>query len=234
MAPEVHTHAMLLRVIAHDLLSPLTAIKWQTELMERPDISREKREGYFATIRSTTELGITITKHAHVAGSVLTNTYTGEPSMLAPSNAVDSACASLKPQFERHGIALVWDVGTSEEQMLDSSLTGLLMWSIAKFFLACVPMNGTVRVTAGSNIGKDDDGVSVYEVVCSSPNTIESDALVKVFTTLTPRTSLDQEYVFAFLIHEVARSLKNVSVSASMEQGSLTLRARFAPDPTTS
>ncbi|MBP9749217.1 MAG: hypothetical protein KBD21_00550 [Candidatus Pacebacteria bacterium] len=233
MAPEVNTHAMLLRVVAHDLLSPLTAIKWQTELMERPDISREKREGYFATIRSTTELGITITKHAHVAGSVLTNTYTGESSMLAPSKVVESACASLKPQFDRHGIVLEWDVGTSEEQMLDPSLTGLLLWSIAKFFLACVPMNGTVHVTVGAAT-KGEGNASVYEVVCSSPNAVEPDALVSVFTTLTPRTSLDQEYVFAFLIREVARFLKNVSVSASMEQGSLTLRARFTSDPASS
>ncbi len=224
--PEVNPHAMLLRVIAHDLLSPLTAIKWQAELMGQSAISREKRDSYAASIRSTAELGIVITKHAHVAGNVLTGTYAKDEASLVLSQVITSACASLRPQFERHGVGFEWAAADSGEMPLDQSLIGLLVWSIAKFFLASVPMNGAVHMKA--DVVTKDDGTSRYELVCGTCDAVEPEALVRMFSTLTARSALDQEYVFAFLIHEVARSLGNVSVSILYEQGVLTVRSNFS------
>ncbi len=223
MKPEVNAHAMLLRVVAHDLLSPLTAIKWQAELLGHPDTSREKYESYVASIRLTAELGISITKHAHVAGSVLTGTYKREGSSPSISQIISTACIPLKPQFERHGITFDWSIVDFGEMDLDPSLVSLLIWSIAKFFLASVPMNGTVRVTTA--LATQDDGTVGYEVVCGTNNAVEAEALLQMFHSLTPRNALDQEYVFAFLIHEVARSLEKVSISASYEQGMFAVRA---------
>jgi hypothetical protein len=217
---------MLLRVIAHDLLSPLTAVKWQAELLARPDVSRAKGEAYIESIRSSNELGIMITKHAHVAGSVLTKSYVKEEVPLVRSEVMRDVCIALTPQFERHGILFSHNIEVeSSTSSVDKALVSLLVWSVAKFFLACVPTGGKVHVTGGLEQGHD---ANAYQLEIASDLVLDPESLVQVFTQRVPRSSLDQEYVFALLSHTVAEAIGTVSLSAQVRGTGIVLGIRFA------
>jgi signal transduction histidine kinase len=217
---------MLLRVIAHDLLSPLTAVKWQAELLARPDVNRAKRDAYIESIRASNELGIIITKHAHVAGSVLTKSYVKEEISLVRSEVMREVCIALTPQFERHGIVFSHNIeAESEKFLIDRALISLLVWSVSKFFLACVPTGGKVHVTGGLEQGQENNA---YILEIGSDLVSDPESLVQVFTQQVPRNSLDQEYVFALLAHSVVEMLSAATLTARVRGTGITIGVRCA------
>ena len=211
MEKKVDHNALLLQVMAHDLLAPLTAIKWQLELLAREGLTDEKRKAYMHSLSQSTELGITLTKHAHVAGRVLTGAYTPENTEHSLSDVVRNAVVALVNQYERHGVVL--DVVCEEDtnvRVFDAELVGVLVWSLAKFFLTSTPPQSSVAVR-GVCVPMEHDAMCTYAVLFTAPNIPEAEGCVDTFVTGKVRDEYDQAFVFARLTHEVA-SLLGVQV----------------------
>lgn len=211
-------HAMLLRVIAHDLLSPLTAIKWQAELLGGKHVSRKKRGAYIENIQASNQLGIMIAKHAHVAGGVLTKTYHAEPRAVLRSEVMQQTCAALVPQYERHSVTLRTDCAADvAPHEYDPALLSLLVWATAKLFLSDAPAGGVVaaRGVAFSH------GISGYRLVFESGDLQRADDIAVTINDRVPQNSLDQSFVFALLMHAVAAYLGNTQIEAEIYQGML-------------
>ena len=225
--PDLHgsdPHALLLRVIAHDLLSPLTAIKWQAELLGGKHVSRKKRRAYIENIQASNQLGIMIAKHAHVAGGVLTKTYHAEPHEVLRSDVVQQTCVALAPQFERHSVALSAECAPDvAPHYYDPALLSLLVWATAKLFLSDAPAGGAVaaRGIAFSH------GVSGYRAVFESADLQRAEDMVVTLNQQVPQNSLDQSFVFALLMHAVAEYLGNTQIEAEMYQGMLRVSLVF-------
>jgi hypothetical protein len=217
-------NALLLQVMAHDLLAPLTAVKWQLELLERVRGDADKCEKYNKGIRESTELGIMITKHAHVAGKVLVGAYGQNPTDLSLPEIIRGVITPLHLQYERHGVSLDIEID-DEKQMrqLDKELVELFTWSIAKYFLTCVPAQTTVSFRG---LCADREGGTGYLVVGSAMDVPECDTCVSLFNTLEARSTYDQTFVFAKLIHETA-VLLGVNVSASTQGNNVLVEAEF-------
>lgn len=221
-------YAILLRVIAHDLLSPLTAIKWQSELLGGKHVSRKKRRAYIDSIETSTQLGIMIAKHAHVAGGVLTKTYHPETRNVYRSQVVSDACEALAPQFERHSVSLATNCAADvAERSYDPALLALMVWATAKLFLSDAPAGAAVRV---SGVAYSNEG-SGYRVVFESADLQNKDDILVTLKEGVPRNSLDQSYVFALLLGAVAEYLGNVRIESEMYQGALRVALVFADTP---
>ena len=151
MADKIDPHALLLQVMAHDLLAPLTAIKWQGELLARPKLDDTKRAEYVQNIRRSAELGITLSKHAHVAARVLGGAYTGTQECIKLHETLRTSAEALKEQYARHGLSLTVDVhDEGKERPVDRELIAFLVWLMAKYFLTCASAGASVALQGES------------------------------------------------------------------------------------
>lgn len=225
MTNTFDTNALLLQVMAHDLLAPLTAIRWQVELLEKTETADEKHAQYLKGINESSQLGITLTKHAHVAGKVLVGSYKKNLEHTSLPAVIRSAMDDLHLQYERHGISLEVEVDDEKsERDVDKALVGLYMWSLAKFFLSLTPANATVSIRGLSL--SDAQGNDTYIIIGSVPGVPEQDECIKTFSAQEARGSYDQTFVFAKLMREVA-PLIGVSASASTQANLLAVEASF-------
>lgn len=221
----VEPNALLLQVMAHDLLAPLTAVKWQVELLNKHGLDPVKRAQYLDNIADSTSLGIALTKHAHVAASVLIGTYKRNDEQGSLSTVVRAAAHDLTLQYERHGITLETDIhDDTRTRTVDRELIGLLVWSIAKFFLTCTPANSTVSIRGIPGTSEPDP--SRYTLIVSAPNILDRDAYVTQFNAREARDEYDQTHVFTTLIHTTA-PLLNTNVTAHTQENLLALEASF-------
>jgi K+-sensing histidine kinase KdpD len=225
MSDRSEHNALLLKVITHDLLSPLTATKWYAELLGQGGIELEKQKEYLAGIAAAANLGISITKHVHVAGKVLTGAYSPETSMFNLTDAIEHAAKDLIAQYERHGVTLTVDIDKEDtERESDKELVGLLMWSVAKYFLSAAPAGASVALRGLRSETADQ---STYSVLASLPNVADREERAKSFVTREPSGAYDQAFVFAELIHEAADAL-GVQVVAGTQDKLLVLETSFA------
>lgn len=212
-ATSTDTNALLLQVMAHDLLAPLTAVKWQLELLAREGLNTQKRYEYMQQIQESAKLGITLTKHAHVAGRVLVGSYDPDLSTHVLSEVIKKTTEELRPQYERHAVKLDLDIGLDAvEREFDKELVGLFMWSLAKFFLSCMPANETVSIR-GVAPTSDKESYIIFATATGMP---ECEDCIAVFNTQQARGTYDQAYVFAKLIRMVA-NLIDTDVSATTQ-----------------
>jgi hypothetical protein len=225
MTENTDHNAILLQVMAHDLLAPLTAIKWQVELLEKNYSDKEKRERYLKGLAESTELGIALSKHAHVAGKVLSHSYEGDIEQAKLSHVVHTAVADMHLQYERHALVLKADITEEEvEQPVDIALTQLYVWSVAKFFLTCaLPQT---EVSMKGTRGTDESGNTMYVFIVSAPNISNAEEYVQTLTTQENKGAFDQSAVFSKLINETATVLR-VSVRPQAEAGVLTITSIF-------
>lgn len=220
---KIDHNALLLQVMAHDLLAPLTAIKWQLELLGREG-STPKGAAYISALQQSSDLGITLTKHAHVAGRVLVGSYQPDSVEQSLPAIIESSVRALVPQYERHGVRL--EVSVEQEQLLrsfDTELLAVFVWSIAKFFLSCAPAQAQVLVRG---MAVPDTSASTYVLIVSANDIPEVEGCVESFKKGTARGEYDHAFVFARLVHEVA-DLLGADVSAEAQGGSLILEAAF-------
>jgi len=225
MKKMIDHNALLLQVMAHDLLAPLTATKWQVELLEKSYKDKEKREKYLLGISASTELGIALTKHAHVAGKILSNAYESDIAKTNLPQEIRQATAELKMQYERHGLILEDEIeDENRERELDVPLTKLFIWSIAKFFLSCVPPQTKVTMRGFRAQKEAIDGKYIFLVMANNvPNAQE---YVNLILSQEARGALDQSFVFSKLINDVAPYL-NVSYSADAQSDGISLEVIF-------
>jgi light-regulated signal transduction histidine kinase (bacteriophytochrome) len=213
---------LLLKVLAHDLLAPLTAVKWQTELLAKDYKKKDKRERYLNGIADSTELGIALTKHAHVAAKVLSDSYEVIPTEdVVVSTLIEQTANELLYQYERHALRLNIDIEKeSLERVLDKELVTLLVWSAGKFFLSCTPPNTYVKA-----VGKKGDE-QAYSLIMSADGIQEIDACIAVLEGETEFDEYDQKYVFATLMKEVAEKI-GVTIQAQKHNSMLEVEMRF-------
>jgi K+-sensing histidine kinase KdpD len=198
MSDHKDKSTVFLQVMAHDLLAPLTAIKWQTELLHKNVKDKKKREDYLSGIASSTELGISIAKNTHVASKVLSDAYDGLVEEGNVSEHVQKAVTDLVLQFERHGLVLQNEIEETETlSQTDIPLLELYVWSLAKFYLTITPPNNTV-IAKGA---KKDNG---YELILSAPNVPDKEKQIEDFQNGEAQEVFDQKFVFIELIKKIA------------------------------
>jgi hypothetical protein len=220
MADKIDPHALLLQVMAHDLLAPLTAIKWQSELLARPKLDDARHAEYVQNIRRSAELGIALSKHAHVAARVLGNTYSGTQEHIKLHETLRTSADALKEQYARHGISLTVDMNDEgRERPVDKELTGFLVWLMAKYFLTCASAGAVVDVR-GTVTSKD---VTTYALMMRSSGVEGAGYRAETFMDDEAHTTLDQTFVFTYLLRRVA-PLVPCTISAYVEQKDLVVR----------
>jgi len=219
---------LLLQVLAHDLLAPLTAIRWQAELLARPGTARAKKERYLAGITESTVLGITITKHVHVAARVLAGSYEPLVETLDLGGVVRKALTDIATQYGRHGVTL--DHALNDERVpyaADPELVDTLMWAVAKFFLTIASNGTSVRVEGGvvSHAGV----AAAYVVTMRTPISADERGRYERYFAPEQRTvaSLDQSALFGMLVREVA-SVLGVALSARESDALCTVEVAFS------
>ncbi len=210
MTSSVDYNALLLKVMAHDLLAPLTAIKWQTELLDKHVKDNDKRARYLKGIADSTELGIMLTKNVHVAAQVLGGSYQGVTGEGNLAEVIKESITALRLQYERHGLKLDTEIEILEgNEDLDEALLGLFVWAVGKFFLTCTPPETTVRTRGMATEEKK------YVFSVSAPNVKEREALEKLFSETEGHNDLDQTFVFVKLLKDIAPML---TAKLSIEQ----------------
>lgn len=212
---------LLLKVLAHDLLAPLTAVKWQTELLSKGYKDREKRERYLEGIEKSTELGISLTKHAHVAAKILSQSYELQPiEDISLEEYISSSVEELSYQYERHALELETQIdSTTKTRTLDKELVTLYIWSVGKFFLTCTPPNTTVSIKGSIR----DEG---YLFTVSASGIPEAASCAQAFEETQAADAYDQKYVFSTLMKEVAPMI-HATIQASEESGTLYIQTLF-------
>lgn len=222
MNQKIDPNVLLLQLLAHDLLAPLTAVKWQVELLGKNAKDREKRERYLEGITKSTELGIAIVKHAHIASKVLSHTYEdipGEPLML--SETVSSSAQELVRQYERHALALDISVEKDvEERIFDTALVALLVWALGKYFLSCSPPNTLVTVQ-----GRPDES-GTYIVRMASRGVPDSEVYARAFTEEASEKQFDQGSIFSALLKETSTRI-GAQIQCEANDGELSVAVVF-------
>jgi K+-sensing histidine kinase KdpD len=221
------TNALLLQVMAHDLLAPLTAIKWQLELLNHAKADSESREKHIKGIAGSAELGISLTKHAHVAGQVLTGAYKPMPEEGSLPKLISHVADELVPQFERHALTLTTEIGEEKRnRMLDKPLSELLIWALTKFFLTVAPANTKISMRG---IAVESDESNNYLLVVDGADIPDQDVAAALFTETQVRDAYDQGFVFAMLVQETAKLL-GATVTASSQPNLLAVELIFPGD----
>jgi K+-sensing histidine kinase KdpD len=203
MENNIDYNVLFLQVMAHDLLAPLTAIKWQVELLEGHLKNKEKTGQYLQGIADSTELGISLARHAHVAAKIFSNSYEG---LVEEGNLSEQAKIAIDPlylQFERHGLTLRSEVQVEDrKQNTDEALLKLFVWSIAKFFLTVTPPGTKVDIQ-GEYTQEEKFCLKVRV-----PNVPDRDMLSHIFSGVNEiEGTFDQKYVFVKLIQEISPKL---------------------------
>ena len=223
--PIVEPNALLLQVMAHDLLSPLTAVKWQLELLASTACDDRKRDEYLASVADSTALGITLTKHAHVAAGVLAGSYKANNEHGSLAQVLQTASKSLVLQYERHGLSLEIDIRDDAiDSEVDRELTSLLVWSIAKFFLTCAPAHTTVRISGGAHTS--EEGKKQYRMTISATDIPDREGYVAQFVAHDAKDAYDQTHVFTLLIRTIA-PLLHVDIIARSLDNALVVETTF-------
>lgn len=224
MSHPTEPHGLLLQVMAHDLLAPLTAIKWQSELLARPKLDDAKRAEYVQNISRSAELGIALSKHAHVAARVLSGAYTGTQEPGSLHETLRTAAEALREQYARHGLSLKTEFSDEGQQRaVDRELTGFLVWLIAKYFLTCASAGAEVVVRGEPIL---HEGAAKYALTVRSLGVEGAEYRVETFTDTEAHHALDQTFVFTYLIQRVV-SLIPCTVSVFTEQKNLVVRVLF-------
>ncbi len=215
--PSIDHNALLLQVMAHDLLAPLTAIKWQSEIIAKEGLGAPKFAERVQGVQDATQLGISLTKHAHVAGRVLTGSYEQDITHTSLTDIVRVAVLDLRYQYERHGLTLEIDIDSdATEYDIDVNLLRLYVWSLAKFFLSSAPANTTVSFRGIS--APNAEGKNLFVLIGMAPGIPETDACVTAFSAEEANGAYDQAFVFSKLVHTVS-PLLGAQVSASAQGG---------------
>ncbi len=224
MSDQTEHSVLLLKVITHDLLSPLTAAKWYAELLTQGGVAASKHREYLQGIADAANLGISITKHVHIAGKVLTHAYKPELSSLMVPAEVRKAIQDLTPQYARHGVALTVEVDEeAQERVADPDLIRLMVWACAKYFLTAAPAGSTVSFRGLA--APTGEGAS-YTLLVSLPGVPDREERVRQFTSHEPAGTLDQAYVFSELMHSIA-PLLGVSLSLGSQGTMLVAEVAF-------
>lgn len=215
-------NTLLLRLLAHDLLAPLTAVKWQVELLAK-EKKGAKRERYLKGISESTELGISLAKHAHVASKILSHTYEiCPPEEVELGGLVQETSGELVLQYGRHALTLETNIkNENKNRALDRELVSLLVWSMGKFFLSAARPYTTVRMY-GEN---KSDGAYVLRI--TSNEIPEKESLKMLFSGEVSAGEFDQAYIFSKLIIESAQKI-NVSVTVESKENEFALIATFS------
>jgi len=217
-------HALLLQVMAHDLLAPLTAVKWQSELLANPNLDAHKRAEYVGNIRRSTELGITLAKHAHVAARVLGEGYAGIREQCRLHTVVGRALEALKEQYARHGLSLAIEVqDEGKDRAVDRELVGFFVWLMAKHVLTCAPAGATVVVHGES---ASVEGQPSYRVSVRVSGVEGAEHRAHAFADDEPLDALDQTFVFSYLLRHTA-SILSCTITAQGKGRDLSLTANF-------
>ncbi len=221
-------NSILLRVLAHDLLAPLTALKWQTELLVKEGVPEAKRIKYIESMQDSVEIGIVLAKHAYTASSISSGKFTVQNQDLVLPESIEKALKAIRLQYERHGLTLEYTLDPEKgTRSFDGELLGLLVWSIAKFFLSCAPTKSSVSV---QGLASPDGSSGAYTLITSVAHVPQCEMYTKLLN--------GQEYegvdagvqveVFASLLKKITPIL-NATCTADVQNESLVVDLVFLP-----
>lgn len=226
-SPHIDHSTLLLGVLAHDLLAPLTAVRWQAELLARPGTARAKKDRYLAGITDAAVLGITITKHVHVAARIFAGSYEPMQETLDLGGLIRNVLTDIATQYSRHGVTL--EQALSNERVphtADPELVGTLVWAVAKFFLS-IASNGT-SVHAEGGVVSREGVATAYVVTLRAPISGDEHGRYEQYFASNAKITmaLDQSALFGMLAREAA-SMLNVPLSARESDALCTVELAF-------
>lgn len=142
-------HTALLRTLLHDLLTPLTAIRWNSELLvdKHAKMERERLVRSLNDIHDSSILGISIAHKINSSIQILDGRFARQDKVHDVGETVAHACYELVPQYERHGVTLECQSIEKGELTLDPNLVDTLTWAFLKYMLSMATAGATVHVT---------------------------------------------------------------------------------------
>lgn len=210
MSSESDRTALLLRVISHDLLAPLTAAKWYAEFLAKPRVSNTKREEYALGVREAAQVGISITKHIGTMARLFDEAAPSQALPCNPGTEAATAAAELQAQFDRHGVSLAVNIAPSAQSIrMDTDVFSLAVWAAAKYLLTAVGAGGSVEVLGGAGTNPHGHVPSVEHYTVTLRSSTVEDAVLRAAALSADRApqQLDQGSVFIHLLHAAAHRL---------------------------
>lgn len=196
--------ALIASRLCHDLINPVGAIGSGLEVLEEPGMEKAMQDAALDLIRSGGQKSIALLKFARLA-------Y-GAAGGFGVEIPMEEAAAILREVFGWAKAELDWRLpaGPAAKEKVKSLMV------LAHAAADCVPRGGTVTVT-----GMGDD----FLVEAVGPRTILQDDLVRALAGDT--TELKPKFAPAYVAGLMARETGG-SISASLEDGKVMLRAIFA------
>lgn len=154
--PPASTNSVLLRTLMHDLLTPLTSIRWNTELMLGSQrLVEEKTHAYLEDIHESCKLGILITHRITGSIQLLEGHFPRKDEECELGAAIGGSVEELRAQYERHGVNLTYQ-SAAGSIVFDPRLVEVLVWAFLKYFLSYAPQGASVRLSLEPASGTDN------------------------------------------------------------------------------
>jgi hypothetical protein len=216
----------LLEVLSHDLLAPITAVKWQAELLEKEVKHAQKRNVYVSHIRDSVELSIALLQYVSMTIAVLQSSYVAKKTKENISDVISDTWKRIEPQYARHGVVLDASFDdVSEVCDIDVQRLQVFVWVVAKFFLSSVTAGQVIRVS-GLSLAVENGGTCRYSMAVSAPHVTSVEVYKAIFNDVTQPISIEQgqqhTLVFAALIRDVAKDA-GILFSAGIDTDIFTL-----------
>lgn len=139
----------LLTVLAHDISSPLTAMRWQTELLLEEKGLRTETRATLSSIHDSILTGIDVSTMVALAVSVLQGDHGIIVEKFNPIQTTAYVVAMLTSQFERHNVTLEYSVENVlvSDMQSDPTVFKLAVWALLKYTLSCANAGSTVPLS---------------------------------------------------------------------------------------
>jgi K+-sensing histidine kinase KdpD len=177
-----HIESALLQVLSHDLLAPITAIKWQGELLAKNTKDMQKQKKYIDGIQESAGISIALLQYVGNTASVLRGEKVGERVLTNISEVLQGAWKNVEPQYARHGVSLDCHFDMVEKKdEYDVHMLQVLVWVIAKFFLSSAVAQQTV-VVRGFSPTEEVSGLGAYTMTVSAEKIAHAENYAQMLT----------------------------------------------------
>jgi hypothetical protein len=212
---------LLLRILTHDLLAPLTAIKWQVEILEKKG---NREEPHNVILQDSVAIGIALVKRAQVASVLMGGKYAIHPLPHMVASVLETVCVEIKTQCERHGVGLEWTCDPEKEpRIIDIDIVSLFVWSVVRFFLT---FSEEKKVLSVRGVAPPQGESGAYTFIVSGEESEEAKKAVAFFQGNDEVSATEERVLFSSLIHEIAQALA-ITVSMEVRDGVVIFDSAF-------
>jgi PAS domain S-box-containing protein len=168
-------------VASHQLRSPLSAIKWASEILLGLDAGKlnKKQLQYIQEIRNGNERMIELVNTLLNVSRIELGTYAVVPRKINIADILDEVLSDMKNEIKAKHLILSRDVGRIPPLMADPIFIRIILQNLITNAVKYTPEKGSITVTLGRH--KDSLRLSVKDTGYGIPKSAQSNIFTKLF-----------------------------------------------------